>query len=75
MSDWEILHTYPTGYHMYKIDPTIAQRIKELRLGLGVENRHSWRALSIRITGFECQMTGKDLCQAAMLTLGENWNE
>ena len=75
MSDWEVLFKYPGGGEMYKLDSVIAERVKELRLGLNGSRSHSWRALSIQVTGFECQMTGSDLCKAAMGTLGEEWED
>lgn len=55
------------------MDPFIARRIKDMRLGLNGRNVHSWRAVSIRVTGRECQMTGKELCQIAQEVLGEEW--
>lgn len=57
----------------YKLDLVIAQRIKELRLGLNGCNEHSWRALAMTVTGYEDQITGIDLCRLAMWTLGEEW--
>ena len=74
MSDWRVLFEYSSGSKMYELDPVIAQRVKELRLGLGC-NVHTWRASALRVTGFECQMTGQDLCKAAMGTLGEEWED
>jgi hypothetical protein len=59
----------------YKLDPTIAKRIKELKLGLNGCNKHSWRALAIQVTGYECQQTGSDLCRLAQWTLGETWDD
>lgn len=63
------------GFTEYQLDLTIAQRIKELRLGLNGMNMHSWRAIAIECTGYEDQMTGKDLCRLAAWTLGEDWDE
>lgn len=59
----------------YKLDPVIARRVKELKLGIG-GNVHSWRALAIRVTGYEDQMTGSDLERLACWTLNEGcWCE
>ena len=58
-----------------KLDPVIAQRIKELCLGLNGERRHSWRVLAMKVTGYECQLTGSDLESIAQWTLGENWDD
>lgn len=59
----------------HKLDSVIANRIKELKLGLNGERQHSWRALSQKVSGYECQITGSDLCNIAQWTLGEEWNE
>lgn len=56
-----------------KLDLVIAQRIKELRLGLDGSKRHSYRALAIKCTGIEDQHTGSHLCQLAQYTLKEEW--
>lgn len=57
----------------YQLDLIIAQRIKELKLGLNGCKIHSWRALAREVTGYECQMTGNDLERLAMWTLNEEW--
>lgn len=57
----------------FQLDPVIALRIKELRLGHNGNRVHSWRALAIKVTGYECQMTGSDLERLAQWTLGEDW--
>lgn len=54
----------------YMLDPVIAQRIKELRCG---PVKHSWRMIAIKVTGFEDQHTGMELCRLAQWTLGEEW--
>lgn len=59
----------------YKLDHVIAYRIKELRLGLNGCNEHSWRAISILITGKEDGYTGQQLCRLAQWTLGEEWED
>lgn len=72
----EKLRTYQAGQlKMYEIDKVIANRIKQLILGLDGEPRHTWRALAIRIVGYECQITGKDLSQVAQFTLKEDWDD
>lgn len=63
------------GYTEYKLDVIIANRIKELRLGLNGNKQHSYRALAIQVNGVECQMTGQDLCRLAEWTLNEEWND
>ena len=65
--------TNPDGHTWteYKLDPHIALRIKELKLGLGC-NVHSWRAIAMCVVGYECQMTGKDLERLAAWTLDED---
>lgn len=71
--DWE---SQPWGSTTaYKLDPVIAQRIKELRLGLNGCRIHSWRALALRVTGFEDQMTGSELERLAQWTLGDSDEE
>lgn len=66
--------TNPDGHtwREYKLDERVAKIVKELRLGLGC-NVHSWRAVAIRVVGWECQMTGKDLSRLAQWTLDEEW--
>lgn len=59
----------------YKLDPVIARRVMELKLGLNGCRQHSWRALAIQVAGVECQMTGKDLHRLAEWTLGSEWPE
>jgi hypothetical protein len=59
----------------FKLDPVVAQRIKELRLGLNGSPVCSWRVIAIRVTGHEDQMTGSELCRLAQWTLGEEWDE
>ena len=58
------------GYREYMLDPDIAQAIIDRREGNGDFNTHTWRALSIAITGFECQQTGSELEKLARWTLG-----
>lgn len=55
----------------YKLDLVIAQRVKELKLGLNGCRRHSGRALAIQVTGMECQHTGKELSRLSQWTLQE----
>jgi hypothetical protein len=54
-------------YIEYHLDKEIAERIKQLRL-----RGCTWRTLAIEVTGFEDQMTGKDLIKLAAWTLGED---
>ena len=68
MSDFPF-RPYGANTIQYQLDPVIAQRIKELRLGLKGCNVHSWRALALRVTGFEDQMTGSDLESLACWSL------
>ena len=63
------------GYTEYKLDKAVANRVKELRLGLNGSKISSWRVISISVTGIECQMTGKDLCRLTQWTLGEEWDD
>lgn len=62
--NWEYRERIEDGYREYKLDIDIAKRIIELR------KTHSWRALAIKVTGVECQITGKDLERLACWTLG-----
>ena len=55
----------------FKLDPVIAKRIKDLKLGINGCRRHSWRALAIKVTGYDDQMTGSDLERLACWTLGQ----
>jgi hypothetical protein len=76
MTDWDKWGRRELGppenrWTEYKLHPTVAKLIKELRCGLNGNGKHSWRAIAIKIVGFECQMTGKDLCRIAKWTLGE----
>jgi len=73
MLDWPSRKIGDDGTE-YQLDPVIAQRIKELKLGLNGCRRHSWRALAIKVCGFECQMTGSELSRLAQWTLGEEWD-
>lgn len=59
------------GTDEYQLDHVIARRVKELKLGLNGCNVHSWRALAIKVTGYEDQMTGSDLERLACWTLAE----
>jgi len=56
------------GYREYVIDKDIAQLIWNKHVGIGC-NIHTYRALSIAVTGFDCQMTGQDLVKAAVRAL------
>lgn len=61
----------------YKLHPTVARLVKELRLGLNGERRHTYRALSRQISGYECQKSGEILERLAIWTLGdkeEDWD-
>jgi len=71
MIDWP---SRPCGESLqYKLDPIIAQRVKELRLGLNGNRVHSWRALACKVIGWECQHTGSELETLAQWTLDEHW--
>ena len=72
---WEYYERISDKYREYKLDPIIANRIKELRLGLNGCGSHSWRALAIRVTGYEDQMTGSDLEKLAEWTLDEEFSD
>ena len=60
-----------TAWSEYKMHPDVAQLVKKMRLGLAGYRRHSWRALSVQITGYECQKSGEQLEKTAAWTLGE----
>jgi len=80
MTDWQKWGSRECGpddnrWTEYKLHPDVAKLVKELRLGLNGNGRHSWRAVAIKITGFECQLTGKELCRLAQWTLDEDWDE
>lgn len=53
----------------YQLDPVIARRVMELKLGLVGCRQYSWRALAIKVTGHEDQMTGSDIERLACWTL------
>lgn len=57
----------------FPLDSVIAMRIMELRLGLNENSRHTWKAISIAVCGYECQMNGKELCRLAKWSLGTQW--
>ena len=59
----------------YELHPTVARLVKDLRLGLNGERRHTYRALSRQISGYECQKSGEILERLAIWTLGETEEE
>lgn len=56
---------------LYQLDPVVAKRIKDLRTGADEHYVHTWRAIAMVVAGFEDQYTGKELCELAAWTLGE----
>jgi hypothetical protein len=57
------------GYREYQLNPEVAELV------LNIKSYSTWRSLSIAVTGFECQMTGRDLERLAKWTLGKEEDE
>ena len=68
-----VTHTNMDGHTWteYKMDPKIARIILDMKDGLNGCRLHSWRALSIEVTGMEDQIMGQELERIARWTLGE----
>ena len=66
----EFLNSDNDMYREYQIDKEIAEHIKKKAC-----NWCTARAISIAITGVECQYTGIELKRIAAWTLGENEHE